>query len=70
MLQIEKQSLRMVRTLCSKEIESKNILEKVLRQCVDDVKNEISKKRSENKSIYYGKGKKGQGELFDEKNLT
>jgi hypothetical protein len=52
MLVIEKKSLRMVRTMCSKEIETKNILEKVLRQCVDDVKNEIAKKRSENKSIY------------------
>lgn len=53
MLNLEKKSLRMVRTMCSKEIEKKNYLEKVLRQCVDDVKNEIQKKRSENKSIYY-----------------
>jgi hypothetical protein len=52
MLSVEKRSLRMVRTMCSKEIEVKNILEKVLRQCVDDVKSEIAKKRSENKSIY------------------
>lgn len=52
MIATEKKSLRMVRTLCSKEIETKNQLEKILRQCVDDVKNEIAKKRSENKSIY------------------
>lgn len=52
MLASEKKSLRMVRTLCSKEIEVKNQLEKILRQCVDDVKQEIAKKRSENKSIY------------------
>ena len=52
MLGNEKKSLRMVRTLCSKEIEVKNQLEKVLRQCVDDDKGEIAKKRSENKSIY------------------
>lgn len=52
MLGNEKKSLRMVRTLCAKEIEVKNQLEKVLRQCVDDVKGEIAKKRSENKSIY------------------
>ena len=52
MMEVEKKSLRMVRTLCSKEIEVKNCLEKILRQCVDDVKNEISKKRSENKTIY------------------
>lgn len=67
---MEKKSLRMVRTMCSKEIEIKNNLEKVLRQCVEDVKAEIAKKRSENKSIYYAKGRKGQGELLDEKNLT
>jgi hypothetical protein len=41
-----------------------------MRQCVDDVKSEIAKKRSENRSIYYAKGKKGQGDLMDEKNLT
>ena len=52
MISMEKKSLRMVRTMISKEIEQKNFLEKVLRQCVDDVKNEIAKKRSENKSIY------------------
>lgn len=40
-LENEKKALRQVKTLCSKEIESKNMLEKVLRQCVDDVKNEI-----------------------------
>lgn len=55
--------------MCSKEIETKNHLEKVMRACVDDVKNEIAKKRSENKSIYCNpyyltyiidsKGKKG-----------
>ena len=52
MLALEKKSLRMVRTMCAKEIEGKNQLEKILRQCVDDVKTEISKKRSENKSVY------------------
>ncbi len=52
MLSMEKKSLRMVRTMCSKEIEIKNALEKILRQCVDDVKSEIAKKKSENKSIY------------------
>lgn len=52
MLTLEKKSLRMVRTMCSKEIETKNSLEKILRACVDDVKSEIAKKRSENKSVY------------------
>jgi superfamily I DNA and/or RNA helicase len=52
MLGGEKKSLRLVRTLCAREIEAKNQLEKVLRACVDDVKNEIARKRAENKSIY------------------
>lgn len=77
MLTTEKKSLRLVRTLCSKEIEVKNQLEKILRQCVDDVKTEIAKKRSENKSIYHkarraegaGSGL-GGGAQFDERALT
>lgn len=52
MIAVEKRSLRMIKTLNAKDIEDKNGLEKILRQCVDDVKNEIQKKRSENKSIY------------------
>ena len=40
-MEAEKKQLRQVKTLCSKEIEQKNFLEKILRQCVDDVKNEI-----------------------------
>ena len=48
----EKRSLRMVRTACSKDIEQRNALEKIMRACVDDVKAEISRKRGENKSIY------------------
>ena len=41
----EKRTLRRVRTVCSKEIEIKTGLEKLLRACVDDVKNEIAKKK-------------------------
>ena len=71
MLAMEKKSLRMVRTMLSKEIEIKNNLEKVLRQCADDVKTEISKKRSENKAMYYSRGKRdGAGAGVDEKHLT
>lgn len=79
-LEAEKKSLRQVKTLCSKEIEQKNFLEKILRQCVDDVKNEIQKKRTEGKVQYYQKSmgsnggalryKKAGGMDFDEKNLT
>jgi len=46
------------------------LLEKILRQCVDDVKAEIAKKRSENKSVYYARGKRGRAELREERNLT
>jgi len=49
MLEKEKMSLRSIKTLCAKEIDSRNHLEKVLRLCVDDVKNEIQKKRTESK---------------------
>jgi hypothetical protein len=34
------------------EIEGRNNMEKMLRQCVDDVKAEIAKKRSEYKSSH------------------
>ena len=71
---MEKKSLRMVRTMLSKEIELKNTLEKILRCCADDVKNEINRKRSENKTLYYtnarGKRMTGQVDGVDDKNLT
>jgi len=70
MLEVEKKNLRMVRTMCATEIETKNMLEKILRQCVDDVKSEIARKKNDNISGYYAKGRKGRGELLDEKNLT
>ena len=40
-LESEKKNLRCIKTLCAKEIDQKNQLEKILRQCVDDVKSEI-----------------------------
>lgn len=43
----EKRTLRRVRNACAKEIETKAALEKILRACLDDVKNEIAKKRSQ-----------------------
>lgn len=42
----EKRTLRRVKNACAKEIETKTALEKILRACLDDVKNEIAKKRS------------------------
>ena len=55
LLESEKKSLRHIKTLCAKEIDQKNQLEKILRQCVDDVKTEIQKKRTESKVQYYVK---------------
>lgn len=52
MLENEKKTLRQVKTMCAAEIEIKNQLEKVLRNCVEDVKKEITKKKSESKSNY------------------
>jgi len=54
-IEAEKRSLRHIKTLSAKEIDSKNQLEKVLRLCVDDVKNEIQKKKTESKAGYYNK---------------
>jgi len=51
-LEKEKRNLRFIKTMIASEIEQKNQLEKVLRQCVDDVKTEIYKKKNENKSVY------------------
>jgi len=51
-------------------------LEKILRQCVDDVKNEIQKKKTEGKVQYYQKpgmfkqNKNNKGMDFDDRNLT
>ena len=65
-LEEERRLLRMMKTMSASEIDTKNQLEKILRQCVDDVKAEIVKKRSENKSSYYARGKKGKMELREE----
>lgn len=53
MIARETQKLRDIKTVYAKEIESKTQLEQMLRQCVDDVKAEINKKRSESKVLYY-----------------
>lgn len=54
-LETEKKNLRQIKTLSSKEIDQRNQLEKILRFCVDDVKNEIQKKKTESKVQYYQK---------------
>ena len=53
-------------------------MQQILRQCVDDVKNEIQKKKHEGKAQYYNKtngaitfkNKRNTGMEFDDKNLT
>lgn len=50
LLETEKRSLRYVKTLVANEIESRNTMEKMLRQCIDDVRSEIAKKKAEFKS--------------------
>ena len=79
-LETEKKNCRHIKTLCAKEIDQKNQLEKILRQCVDDVKNEIVKKKTESKVQYYQKGgSRGRGGMSsanvlgmdtDDKNLS
>lgn len=66
----ERRLLRTMKTMLSNEIETKNTLEKMLRQCIDDVKDEIIRKRADNKSSYIGRGKRGRQALLEEEILT
>jgi hypothetical protein len=76
----EKRNLRVVKTMVATEIETSNKLEKYLRQCVDDVKAEIGKKRNEKKATYgktfnhlirlANKPRNGRAESLDDRNLT
>ena len=56
----EKNKLRKVKTRYAKIIEFKTQHQDLLRRCVDDVKTEISRKRSENKVLFYENKKRGQ----------
>ena len=47
MIELDQKNNRAARTAYSRELEGKKELESLLRQCVDDVKSHISKKRSE-----------------------
>ena len=69
-LEEERRLLRLMKTMSAAEIESRNFLEKILRLCVEDVKAEIAKKRSENKSNYYARGQRGIHELAEERNMS
>jgi hypothetical protein len=52
MLDVEKKNNFSIRTLYSNEMEMKKELEKILRQSIDDVREEIDKKKNETQSIY------------------
>jgi hypothetical protein len=62
MIANETKKLREIKTVYAKEIESKTQLEQLLRQWVDDVKAEITKKRSESKVAYYA-SKRGSSSM-------
>ena len=47
MIDIEKRNNFQVRTMYGKEMETKKELEKILRTCIEDVRDEISKKKNE-----------------------
>lgn len=51
--------------MSSKEIESRNLLEKLLRQCVEDVKQEVARKKVEGPNVYTKAGKK-QKQISDQ----
>jgi hypothetical protein len=63
-----------VKNACAREIEIKAALEKILRACLDDVKNEIQRKKqmsfAKHQNIYYGGSQGGQGLREGEKNLS
>jgi regulator of replication initiation timing len=47
MIELERKNLRAARTAHAKELESRTELEQLLRRCVDDVKQEIQRRRTE-----------------------
>jgi len=70
MIEMERKNLRTTRTLFTKDVESKIELEKVLRQCVEDVKQEVSKKRNENKVLYYANRRKREDMTEEEADIN
>jgi len=47
LLEIERKNLRAARTAYTKEVESKTSLERTLRNCIEDIRTEITKKRGQ-----------------------
>ena len=52
-IDLERINLRQVKTMYTKEIETRMELEQLLRKCVDDVKAEINSKRAENRVLMH-----------------
>lgn len=57
-IDMERSNLRQVKTMYTKEIETRLELEQLLRKCVDDVKAEINAKRAENRVLMHSSRKK------------
>eukprot|EP00830_Metopus_es_P018051 TRINITY_DN6154_c0_g1_i1.p1 TRINITY_DN6154_c0_g1~~TRINITY_DN6154_c0_g1_i1.p1 ORF type:complete len:511 (-),score=165.85 TRINITY_DN6154_c0_g1_i1:34-1566(-) len=68
-IDMERGHLRQVKTMYTKEIETRLELEQLLRKCVDDVKAEISSKRAENRVLMHSSHMKKRGGV-DEAGLT
>jgi len=61
MIELEKQNTFQIRTLYSKEMETKKQLENVVRFCIEDVREEIAKKKNETQNIYQ-QGRRASGQ--------
>jgi len=60
-INIEQANIRQVKTMYTKEIETRLELEQLLRKCVDDVKAEINAKRAENRVLMHSSSLKKRG---------
>ena len=52
MILLEKKNNFTIRTVYAKEMEKRKELDTLLRSCIDDVREEINKKRNETSSVY------------------
>ena len=52
MIEMEKKNNFQIRTMYSKEMETKSELETIMRLCIEDVRDEIARKKQETQSYY------------------
>ena len=57
MILLEKKNNFTIRTVYAKEMEKRKELDTLLRSCIDDVREEINKKRNETSSVYKSQNK-------------